>query len=49
MVLEHILTKRFKQNTKWTAKVTNISKYVKNPRNHGIPIEELFNRNSLVL
>ena len=25
---EHVLSRRFKQSIKWTAKVTNINKYV---------------------
>ena len=28
MTLEYFLTQRFKQSTKWTAKVNNINKYV---------------------
>ena len=28
LTLEHILTQRFKQSTTWTAKETNLNKYV---------------------
>ena len=28
MTLEHILTQKFKQSSKWAAKITNISKHI---------------------
>ena len=42
IALEHVLTQRFKQNTKWTAKVTNISKYAQMLQNQGISLKEYF-------
>ena len=42
MTVEHDLTQRFKQSTKWTAKVINIIKYVWMWQKEETPLEGYF-------
>ena len=42
MTLEHVLTQRFNQSTKWAAKETYLSKYVKMQQTQENPLEQCF-------